>query len=121
MLGEKSLHQLQSNLKPYLSIITQAADSIRTQEISNYPVFILYQQDEQPGIGLPLIAATEGASKWSANASTLEELATKKIVAMENVDRFREVYKTHPNDLCCLVWHEEHGQFVFLPQSVVTS
>ena len=121
MLGKKSLHQLQSNLKPYLSIITQAADSIRTQEISNYPLFVLYQQDEHPGIGLPLIAATARANKWSVNASTLEELVAKKIVAMENVDRFREVYKTHPDDLCCLVWHEDHGQFVFLPQSITTS
>jgi len=121
MLGEKALHQLQSNLKPYLSLLTQAAESIRTQEISNYPVFVLYQQEEHPGIGLPLIAAEQTTITWSVNASTLEELAAKKIVAMENVDRFREVYKTHPNDLCCLVWHEAHGQFVFLPEDVVTT
>ncbi|MEM1215427.1 MAG: hypothetical protein AAGJ82_07075 [Bacteroidota bacterium] len=119
MLGEQALNTLRASLQPYLSLLTQAAESISVQEISNYPVFILYEQAEEPGIGLPLIAAGEdtGDLSWSVNASTLEELAAKKIVAMANVDRFREVYKTHPHDICCLVWHEQQGQFVFLPQA----
>ncbi|MEL7219967.1 MAG: hypothetical protein AAGJ93_01535 [Bacteroidota bacterium] len=118
MLNEQALRNLKDKLDVYLALLSQAADTIKTQDISNYPVFMVYEAEEYPGIGLPVVAAQEGegAFGWSINASTLEEMVAKKIVAMENVDRFRSVYKTHPNAICCLVWHEDAGQFVFLPK-----
>jgi hypothetical protein len=118
MLNEQALRNLKDKLDVYLPLITQAADTIQDQDISNYPVFMVYESEEHPGLGLPVVAAQQGEGQfgWSINATTLEELAAKKIVAMENVDRFRSVYKTHPDSICCLVWHEAAGQFVFLPK-----
>lgn len=119
MLTETALRNLKQQLDVYLSLLAQAAETIQVQDISNYPVFMVYQSEEHPGLGLPVVAAQPGEENfnWSINATTLEELAAKKVVAMENVDRFRAVYKTHSNAICCLVWHEDGGQFVFLPAS----
>lgn len=119
MLNEQALRNLKDKLDVYLPLLSQAAETIKDQDISNYPVFMVYESEEHPGIGLPVVAAAQKGPEvfgWSINATTLEELVAKKIVAMENVDRFRSVYKTHPNAICCLVWHENAGQFVFLPK-----
>ena len=115
MLSEKGLHGLKKQLHPYLLLLVKTANSIRDQDISNYPVFVVYQEEEAAGLGIPVIAAEATTEGWSINASTLEELAAKKVVAMENVERFSSVYKTNEGALCCLVWHEGNDQCVFIP------
>lgn len=115
MLSEKGLHSLKKQLHPYLLLLVKTANSIRDQDISNYPVFVVYQEEEAAGLGIPVIAAEATTEGWSINASTLEELAAKKVVAMENVERFSSVYKTNEGAICCLVWHEGNAQFVFIP------
>ncbi|MGH1433935.1 MAG: hypothetical protein ACRBG0_05705 [Lewinella sp.] len=115
MLSEKGLHGLKKQLHPYLLLLVKTANSIRDQDISNYPVFVVYQEEEAAGLGIPVVAAEAPTKGWSINASTLEELAAKKVVAMENVERFSSVYKTNEGAICCLVWHEGNAQFVFIP------
>lgn len=117
MLSEKDLQQLKEQLSPYLSLMTNTAQAILDQDISNYPIFIVYQEEENAGLGLPVVAADMKTVAWSVNISTLEELAAKKVVAMENVERFTSVYKTNPTSLCCLVWQEGNAQFVFIPRT----
>jgi predicted nucleotidyltransferase component of viral defense system len=116
MLTEKAWNEFKQELEVYQVMLAQAADHIADQDISNYPVFVVYQQEEESGLGLPVVAADAHSGKWSINVTTLEELVAKKVVAMEQVDRFRSLYKTHPADLCYLVWHEEKAQFVFIPR-----
>ncbi|MEL6832563.1 MAG: hypothetical protein AAFP77_06210 [Bacteroidota bacterium] len=115
MLSEKELHQLRQVLVPYLPLLEKTAESVMDQEISNYPVFVLYQQEENASLGIPVVAADAEKASWSINVSTLEELATKKVVAMENVERFTSVYKTNTQALCCLVWNGGSAQIVFIP------
>jgi len=115
MLSEKELHQLRELLLPYLPLLEKASESVRDQDISNYPIFVLYQQEENAGLGIPVVAADAENVAWSINVSTLEELATKKVVAMENVERFTAVYKSNPDALCCLVWNGGAAQIVFIP------
>ena len=115
MLSEKGLHGLEKQLQPFLLLLVKTANAIMDQDISNYPVFVVYQEEEAAGLGLPVIAAEATPDKWSINVTTLEELAAKKVVAMENVDRFTSVYKTNEGAICCLVWHEGNAQFVFIP------
>lgn len=115
MLSEKELHELRQVLLPYLPLLEKAAASVQDQDISNYPIFVLYQQEENAGLGIPVVAGTPENTGWSVNVSTLEELATKKVVAMENVERFSSVYKTNPQALCCLVWNGGAAQIVFIP------
>lgn len=115
MLIEKELHQLREDLLAYFPLLETTASSVQDQDISNYPVFVLYQQEENAGLGIPVVAGSTENTPWSINVSTLEELATKKVVAMENVERFTSVYKTNPEALCCLVWNEGAAQIVFIP------
>lgn len=115
MLSEKALHGLKNQLQPFLLLLVKTATAIKDQDISNYPVFVVYQEEEAGGLGLPVVAADATSEGWSVNATTLEELAAKKVVAMENVDRFTTVYKTNEGALCCLVWQEGAAQFVFIP------
>ena len=116
MLSEQKLYNFKKELSVYHTMLIQAAENIADQDISNYPVFVAYQQEEEAGLGLPLIAAAPDTAQWSVNVSTLEELVAKKVVAMEQVDRFRSVYNTHTHDLCYLVWHEGTAQFIFVPR-----
>ncbi len=115
MLTEKELYRFKKELQPSMDIMEKAIHSIQDQEISKYPVFVVFKEKEEVGIGLPLVVKDDSNDSWSINASTLEELATKKVVLMENIKRFTDIYKTHQNTACCLVWTEGSGQFVFLP------
>ncbi len=116
MLSENELKILQQQLQPILPLIAQAADVIIDQDVSRYPVFIVSKSLEDIGLGLPVVPGTTNAGDWSVNASTLEELAAKQVVAMEKVDQFRSIYKSNSPSLCMLVWREGPAQFAFLPR-----
>lgn len=116
MLDAQKLNALQEVLRPFLPLIAKAADAIVDQDISNYPIFVVYQEEEQAGLGLAVVAGTVENDHWSVNISTLEELATKQVVAMEKVDSFRKIYQSNPNSLCWLVWQNGAAQIVFVPR-----
>jgi len=115
MLTEKRLHELKAQLQPHQALLTQTIQSVRDQDISNYPIFVVYQEEEVLGLGLPVIAAAATKDQWAVNISTLEELVAKNVMAMENVERFSAVYKSNNSALCCLVSSEGQSQIVFIP------
>lgn len=115
MLIEKEIYVLKKELQSSLAVMEEAVNSIQDQEISKYPVFIIFKEKAAVGIGLSLVVKTDANNTWSINVSTLEELATKKVVAMEKVVEFTDLYKTHQNTACCLVWTEGGAQFIFIP------
>ena len=119
MLSEKELTTLQQQLQSILPLLTQAADAVVDQDVSHYPVFIVFQSLEETGLGLPVVRGTSDTGNWSVNVSTLEELAAKKVVAMEKVDQFRSIYKSNSPSLCMLVWKEGPAQFAFIPRQEV--
>jgi len=105
---------LQKELKPYQKLLSGASDTILEQEVSSYPIFILHR--EPVAMGVPLYQPAEGDPGWHMHASTLEELATRKVVAMEKVDGFRKVFKDPKDFLCLFVLGNDPGEFVFLPR-----
>lgn len=115
MLSEQTLQELRHELRSALPIMTQAAATIQDQAVSNYPVFVLFREADGASIGIALLGAEATPSGWQIHASTLEELASKQIVAMEKVERFTSVYKSHTKALCCLVYYSGEAQFVFIP------
>lgn len=112
--GEAQYKQLEKELKPYLPLLQKAADAILDQDISSYPIFLLHQQTVS--IGIPLVEGKNEEHPWSVNASTLEELATKKIIEMERVDDFRKVYKDPQDYFCLLLLSDSGADFVFFPR-----
>ncbi len=107
--------QLEEEMAPYTGLMGKAADAILDQDISSYPIFVVHQFNLE--IGIPILERRENGPKWSINASTLEELATKKIVEMDRVDNFRQVYKDPREFLCLFVLSDLGANFIFLPRS----
>ena len=101
-------------MAPHAVLMGNAADAILDQDISSYPIFVIHQFDLE--VGIPILERRDKGPKWSINASTLEELATKKIVEMEKVDSFRQVYKDPRQFLCLFVLSDLGANFIFLPR-----
>lgn len=114
MKPESEYLQLEKELRPFQSLMAKATETILDQEVSSYPIFIIHRQGVN--IGIPLLEPGKGGNPWGINASTLEELATKKVIAMEKVDGFREVYKNPQDYFCLFVLREEGASFVFMPR-----
>lgn len=108
------IERLETELKPYLPVIGNAADTILDQDVSSYPIFVVHQMDTVD-IGILLLShqAQEGPA-WSVHASTLEELATKKVVEMSKVDSFRKVYKNPRENICLFVLSDLGANFMFI-------
>ncbi len=105
---------LEQELQSYNKMLGQAADTILDQDVSNYPIFIVHQQDMAAGIPLVEQSKTEGS--WSINASTLEEFVTKQLIESEKVNNFRAIYKNPKENLCLFVLSELGATFIFLPR-----
>lgn len=112
---EPELQELHSLLKPYQKIMGQAADAVLVQEVSLYPIFVISRKEIE--MGIPLIAKEAIADKWAINLSTLEEFATKQLVAMEKVNDFKKIYKNPAEHLCLFVIEDIGATFVFQPRS----
>lgn len=108
------IERLETELKPYLTLIGKAADTILDQDVSSYPIFVVHQMGAVD-IGIQLLNhEQQDGPDWSVHASTLEELATKKVVEMSKVDSFRQVYKDPRENLCLFVLSDLGANFMFI-------
>lgn len=108
---------LPTAMAPYRNLLRQATEAVIDQEVSKYPILVAYQGQEVAVIGLPVLQSTEAGNPWTVHISTLEELAARKVVSMNQVDHFREVYRRNAGQLCFLVWNDGEARFAFLPAS----
>ena len=104
--------QLESELSGYKRVMREAADTIIDEGVSVYPVFIVHQQEVE--IGIPIAEKGKVKGNWSINASTMEELISKNIIAAEKVDSFKTIFKSTKTHLCCFTLSELGAQFVFI-------
>lgn len=106
--------QLDKELKPYKKLMAQVADTVLDNDVSKYPLFVIHR--DQLDLGVLLVDHEEGESKWSIQSSTLEVLAAKKVIGMDKVDHFRQVFKDPQDFLCLFVLGDMGPSFVFLPR-----
>ncbi len=104
--------QLAIEVKPWLSILNQAADAVLDQEVSKYPIMVVYKGEI--AIGLPIIERPE--EEWSFNASSLEEFATKGLITADGIEDFQGIYKDPTEFLCLFVVTKAKANFAFLPR-----
>ncbi len=109
--------QLEKELKPYLSVISQASDAIIDKEVSDYPILVVHQQ--QIELGIPIVVRESVKGKWSVNASTLEEFAMKQVITTEKLEDFQGIYKDPRAHLCLFVISELGAQFIFIKRELV--
>jgi hypothetical protein len=107
--------QLEEDLRRYRKALNNALDIMLDQEISNYPIFIIHQQEL--AMGVKVIEAGEDTGLWSVNASSLEEFALKEIIEALKIEEFKKVYKSHNDCFCLFVLSELGAQFIFYPRN----
>lgn len=106
--------KLEEELSAYRDILGKAADAVVTQEVSDYPIFVVHQQIMD--MGIPIVEKDGIQKKWSVNVSSLEEFVTKQIIQPERVENFKEVYKDPEVSLCLFVLSELGANFIFIPR-----
>lgn len=111
-MDQSSLELLKTELAPNLSLLKQAIETIRNEQISNYPLVVLSEHPIEIGVS---IFSSEKLGSYFYSASTLEELATKKIILMEKIEDLLKVYKEHDDEICLFLIQATSGQFIFLP------
>ncbi len=104
---------IKQQLQPYTKLAYQAALTIKDEGVSNYPIFVAHQ--DQVDIGITLMKREESGTLWSINASTLEEFYTKQLILDEKLESFKELYRSHEDDICFFVLSELGAQYLFLP------
>lgn len=112
---EKIFINIQEELAPYKTILGKAADTIINENVSSYPIFVVHRLEVS--IGIPIVKREEVEGNWSINASSLEELVTKKVVEMEKLESFKKIYKDPSTFLCLLLLSDFGATFAFLPRS----
>ena len=113
MIEEKYFESLQKIVNLKFNLLNRTIDSIKDQEISNYPIIVVSPVEVE--IGVPL--SNQANLDWYINASTLEELVVKNVVAEEKVDDFRTLYKSKGSNQYCFFFVEgDSATFVFHPK-----
>lgn len=108
--------KLEKELDVYRKLMSQAADVIREKDVSEYPIFVVHQQEME--IGMVLYDSKKQGGVWNVHASTLEEFVSKQIIHPDKIDEFKSNYKNVEAYVCVFVLSELGAQFVFLPRKV---
>jgi len=115
-MEDSTIHkELEAQIEGSKNMMAKASDTIMVEDVSSYPIFVLYRHEVE--LGIPLKKATNLEEDWHINASTLEEFVAKQIINTDRVDNFKSVYKSPDQFLCLFVVDKSGATFVFLPRS----
>lgn len=106
--------KLEQELSNYMDMLAQASDTIRNQNVSDYPIFVVHQNEVE--IGIPIADREKIKGNWSINASSMEEFIAKQIITEEKKDSFRTIYKNPDLFICVFSLTELGAEFIFLPR-----
>lgn len=108
----KILQEAEKCILQFKKICSQALQIVMEQDVSLYPVLVAHRLDVN--LGLPLLRHAQTGSSFALRISTLEELVTKQIIALENIQQFKGLYRKHRNRFCVLVIDDLVADFVFI-------
>ena len=111
--NKQPLIEIEKLLQRYRSTLAMAAETIRTENVSNYPIFVATKLEID--LGIALLLRGDLPDDWAVNASTLEEFHAKRIIDVEKIEEFRTLYRQHNEDICVFVLSEGGAKFVFIP------
>ena len=95
-----------------IEILTEATDTVKNQNVSNYPILITHSRTQDFEIGIKLELPHENLE---FSVSTLEELYVKNLILKDNIDEFRHLYQSKKDQLCFLGLSENAQEFIFMP------
>ena len=116
---EEKYSKLKNEIIPYLPMMDQAAETVRDQDVSMYPIFVFHQQEV--AIGLNVVDRNKVLGNWSVNVSVLEEFVAKQLIAEANVEEFKKRYKEPESHFCIFVLSELGAEFIFIPRDKVAN
>lgn len=108
--------QLEQEIQIYKNLMSQASEAIRDNDVTNYPIFVMHQQQLEIGIVIADLEKNKG--KWNINASSLEEFVAKNIVFDYKIEEFKKTYKSPDEYLCIFIVSELGTQFIYVPKEV---
>lgn len=112
---KKLVDSIQNELSIYEGYLKKVANAVVQQEISDYPIFIVHQSEEL-AMGKPVVLSNIMNTKWSVNASVLEEFVRKKVIVRDKLEAFTKVYKDPLKFMCLfIITDTENAGFVFYP------
>jgi hypothetical protein len=110
--GENALKTIEKLLQQNRSTLREAAETIRTQDVSKYPIFVISQTEIL--VGIPLILRGQLPNDWAINASTLEEFHAKNLIFDDKIDAFRTRFKKNLDDVCVFALLETGSKFLYI-------
>jgi hypothetical protein len=110
--GENELKTIEKLLQQNRSILREAAETIRLQDVSKYPIFVISQTEIM--VGIPLMLRGQLPDDWTINASTLEEFHAKNLIFDEKIDAFRTRFKKNIKDVCVFALLETGSKFLYI-------
>ena len=111
--GEKALNNLRKEMDLYKESMQEVSKNIMESELSEFPVFIAHQGTIT--FGENILNHTDFGTRWSINATYLEELKRVGLVAENGEQPFKEAFKDPKKHFCILMVTERSAHFVFLP------
>ena len=116
-IPKKIIKSIDLDITSYEDYLKEVVTLMLNNKVSKYPIFVLHNE-EAVQLGSPIIDATRSKTKWSVNASHLEEFVNKKVLLSEKVDSFRATYKNPAKHLCIFVFNTQNAGFIFRPFNI---
>jgi hypothetical protein len=110
---KKLLDTLKDDLDFYNDLLKELAVDIMAEGFSKFPVFVAHQHEVK--LGEMVLDHKEYARDYSINATTIEELLEKKLIAADKENDFKQTYKDPRKFMCILFVRPDGANFIFMP------
>jgi len=107
------LQSLQVDLDFYSESIKEISTEMVAEGYTLFPIFIATQHEVS--LGEIILDKDELDTKWSINASSLEEFIERGVIKDDKKSNFEKNYKKSEDFMCLFVVVPEGANFVFYP------
>lgn len=107
------LQSLKVDLDFYSDSIKEISGEMVAEGYTLYPIFVAHQHEVN--IGEVILDRDELDTKWTINASSLEEFVDKNVIQKDRRAYFEKHFKKSSDFMCLFVVVPEGANFVFYP------
>ena len=107
------LQSLKVDLDFYSESIKEISTEMVAEGYTLFPIFIATQHEVS--LGEIILDKNELDTKWSINASSLEEFVERGVIKDNKKSNFEKTYKKSEDFMCLFVVVPEGANFVFYP------
>jgi hypothetical protein len=112
--NENELNDLSRSILRLSKVLGDASEIIMSEGVSNYPIFVFYREFVE--IGIFLVKPNAQDQTYGVNASSLEEISARQVIATEKVEDFKKIFKDPLKFFCIFLVGAKGGSFIFHPR-----